>query len=50
MNSTQIVETLKKDLKKRGVTYHALAARLGQSEANVKRFFSEGNFTLKRLD
>ena len=50
MDRSVLVQTLKKELKKREVTYQGLAERLGLSEANVKRFFSEQNFSLKRLD
>jgi DNA-binding Xre family transcriptional regulator len=45
----RIVETLKKVLRMRGVTYAALAKRLGLSEASVKRLFSRRTFTLARL-
>lgn len=45
-----LVDTLKRLLKSRGVTYGELAARIGMSEASVKRMFSQKNFTLQRLD
>lgn len=45
-----IVETLKKVLKTRGITYKALADSLALSEASVKRVFAEETFTLKRLE
>ena len=50
MNSISLIETLKKELNKREITYKILAERLDLSEANVKRFFSEKNFSLRRLD
>ncbi len=50
MNSASLIETLKKELNKRDITYKILAGRLELSEANVKRFFSEKNFSLRRLD
>lgn len=45
-----LVDTLKRLLKARGMTYGELAARIGMSEATVKRMFSQKNFTLERLD
>ena len=45
----QIVETLKQELKKQGITYRQVAKRLDLSEASVKRLFSENSFTLERL-
>ncbi|MBX2870243.1 MAG: helix-turn-helix transcriptional regulator [Acidiferrobacterales bacterium] len=45
-----IVETVKKELKKSGVTYRALAQRLQISESAVKQMFASGNFSLRRLD
>lgn len=48
--STRIVDTLKRQLKARGVTYKTLAGHLQRSESAVKHMFSTGNFSLKRLD
>ena len=45
-----LVDTLKRLLKSRGVTYAELASRIDMSEASVKRMFSQKNFTLQRLD
>lgn len=45
-----IVETLKKVLKARGMTYAELARALKLSTATVKRLFSERSFTLERLE
>jgi transcriptional regulator with XRE-family HTH domain len=45
-----LVDTLKRLLKARGITYGDLAGRIGMSEASVKRMFSQKNFTLQRLD
>lgn len=50
LQATAIVDSLKRHLKARGVTYADLAARIGMSEASVKRMFSQKNFTLQRLD
>ena len=44
-----LTDALKKFLKSRGMTYGALAKRLNISEASVKRMFSTGSFTLRRL-
>lgn len=46
----QLVETLKKLLRTQGLTYGAVAQRIGLSEASVKRLFSEQTFTLKRVE
>lgn len=45
-----LVEALKKLLKSRGMSYRALAAAIGLSEASIKRLFSEQTFTLQRLE
>lgn len=45
-----LVDTLKRLLKARGITYGDLAGRIDMSEASVKRMFSQKNFTLQRLD
>ncbi|WP_229518328.1 helix-turn-helix transcriptional regulator [Massilia sp. PAMC28688] len=45
-----LIDTLKRLLKARGLTYGELAARIDMSEASVKRMFSQKNFTLQRLD
>ena len=44
-----IVETLKQELRKQGVTYRQVADVLDLSEASVKRLFAENSFTLARL-
>lgn len=46
----EIVETLKKLLKARGMTYAALAEALRVSTPTVKRMFSQRSFTLERLE
>lgn len=45
-----LVETLKRCLKSRGMTYAQLAKRLGMAEQSVKRMFSLRAFTLQRLE
>ena len=49
IGTAQLIETLKKLVKARGLTYADVAARVGLSEASVKRLFSRGSFTLARL-
>lgn len=48
--SARIIDTLKRQLKVRGITYRGLAERLDLSESAVKHMFSTGNFSLRRLD
>ena len=50
LQATSIVDSLKRALKARGITYADLALRINMSEASVKRMFSQKNFTLQRLD
>ncbi len=45
-----LVESLKRELRARKITYAAVAKRLRMSEASVKRMFSRREFTLSRLD
>jgi len=44
-----IVDTLKQELRKQGITYRQVADALDLSEASVKRLFAEHSFTLARL-
>ena len=48
--SARIIDTLKRELKVRGITYRALAEKLDLSESAIKHMFSTGNFSLRRLD
>ncbi|MEB4592502.1 helix-turn-helix transcriptional regulator [Candidatus Thiothrix sp. Deng01] len=48
--TTELLTTLKKLLKRHNKTYADVAARLELSEASVKRLFSEQNLSLQRLD
>ncbi len=48
--STELIDTLKKLLKRHNKTYADVAACLELSEASVKRLFSEYNLSLQRLD
>jgi DNA-binding Xre family transcriptional regulator len=45
-----LVDSLKRELRARNITYAAVAKRLAMSEASVKRMFSQKEFTLSRLD
>jgi transcriptional regulator with XRE-family HTH domain len=45
-----IVAELKAALRERGLTYSAVAKKLDLSLASVKRLFSAGDFSLKRVD
>jgi DNA-binding Xre family transcriptional regulator len=50
LQATALVDSLKQQLKSRGITYADLALKIDMSEASVKRMFSQKNFTLQRLD
>jgi DNA-binding Xre family transcriptional regulator len=51
MNETQrMLDTLKRCLRARGMTYRSLGRALGLSESSVKRLFSEETFSLARLE
>lgn len=45
-----VVKTLKRMLRARGLTYRDVASALSLTESSVKRLFSEQDFSLKRLD
>ena len=48
--TSQWIDTLKRCLKARGVTYRDVAEALGLSEASIKRLFSEQSFSMHRLE
>ena len=51
MNETQrMLDTLKRCLRARGMTYGRLGRALGLSESSVKRLFSDESFTVARLE
>ncbi len=50
MSTEQLIDSLKRVLKSRHITYAMLAQRIGMSEASVKRLFSQRTFTLSRLE
>jgi len=49
-HTAALIETLKRELRARRLTYAMVAAELGMSEIGVKRMFSRRDFTLARLD
>src|SRR5688572_8804108 len=49
-HSDALVETLKRELRARKITYAMVAKHLRLSEVSVKRMFSRREFTLSRLD
>ena len=48
--TNQWIDTLKRCLKARGITYREVAAALDLSEASIKRLFSERSFSMQRLE
>ena len=48
--SARIINTLKRQLKVRGINSKRLGERLELSESAIKHMFSTGNFSLRRLD
>ena len=48
--SKALIETLKQVLKGQGLTYARVAQELGMSEANIKRMFASGRFSLEHLE
>jgi transcriptional regulator with XRE-family HTH domain len=48
--TNQWIDTLKRCLKARGITYRDVAVALELSEASIKRLFSERSFSIKRLE
>ncbi|MET3119046.1 DNA-binding Xre family transcriptional regulator [Undibacterium sp. GrIS 1.8] len=50
LKASLLIDSLKRELKARSITYADLAARIDMSEASVKRMFAQKNFTLQRLD
>lgn len=44
-----LVEALKRGLHREGITYAMLAARIGLSEASIKRLFSQRRFSLQQV-
>jgi hypothetical protein len=50
MFAVALIDTLKRSLKGRAITYAVLGKGLGLSEASVKRMFSRRDFTLHRME
>lgn len=48
--SERLFDTLKRCLRSKGVTYSGLARKLNLSESSVKRLFSQGSFSVERLE
>ncbi|MHA7879834.1 MAG: XRE family transcriptional regulator [Saccharospirillum sp.] len=48
--TVQLVDTLKRILRERKITYSEIGEKLDLSEANIKRMFSKRHFTLARLE
>lgn len=48
-NPWPLVEAMKRGLRRERITYKALAARMGLSEASIKRMFSTGRFSLAQV-
>jgi transcriptional regulator with XRE-family HTH domain len=48
--SQDLVEVLKRELKRSGITYAALARALGMAESSVKRMFAKADMPLARVD
>jgi len=49
-NSKTLINNLKRELKRQGISYADLAKLLGIAESTVKKILAKGNFTLERLD
>lgn len=50
MGTQDLVEVLKAELKRSGMTYAALGRSLGLAESSVKRMFARGDMPLARVD
>ena len=50
IQSTKLIQVVKQQLKRAGMTYQMLGEKIGLSESAVKQMFAAGNFSLKRLD
>jgi hypothetical protein len=49
-SSQALVQVLKAELRRAGITYARLARELGLAESSVKRIFAKGDMTLARID
>lgn len=50
MSTQTLVDVLKRELKRAGITYAALARHLDLAESSVKRMFARGDMPLARVD
>jgi transcriptional regulator with XRE-family HTH domain len=51
MSSSQdLIQVLKAELRRAGITYATLAKKLGMAESSIKRIFSKGDMPLSRID
>ncbi len=48
--TTELLNTLKKYLKVKGMSYRQLSEKMGLSETSIKRLFSQESFSLKRVE
>lgn len=48
--SKKLISTLKKELRKQGITYKQVAIALSLSEASIKNMFAKNHFSLERID
>lgn len=48
--TAELVETLKRELRKHHITYKQISTALNLSEASIKRMFSQGQFTMDRIE
>lgn len=48
--SKKLISTLKKELRKQGITYKKVAGVLKLSEASIKNMFAKNHFSLERID
>ena len=44
-----VLQSLRAEMRRAGLTYRALAERVGMSESSIKRIFSQGDLSLARL-
>ena len=50
MQTAELLKTLKKCLKAKGLNYRDVADALSLSEASIKRLFSDQSFSVSRLE
>ncbi|NVJ61559.1 MAG: helix-turn-helix transcriptional regulator [Gammaproteobacteria bacterium] len=50
IRTSELLKTLKQQLRQAGITYAQLATELEMSEANIKRMFSQGKMSIQRME